>query len=324
MKNLEEATAEFLDFCGRGKRLSARTCQVYAYDLKDFCAFAERRKGENAGNIAVSAIETEDIRAYVYEQNEKWKVSTVKRKIACLRSFCGYLEEQGLVGENPFGGLKLRFKKEKRLPAVMDLTEVERILNAAYGCKDENPVAVSPELLSFMHLRDVAILEMLFATGLRVHELCGLTFESFDIQSGVLQVVGKGDKERRLYVGSEAVMEALGNYLEAARKLGYKSAYIFLSKQGRPISCQQVRYIVRKYVRLAGLERRITPHVFRHTFASLLLEEGVDIKYIQEFLGHSSISTTQIYLHTSEQKKKEILTNMHPRRRLEGLAEKEK
>ncbi len=314
VKSLEEAAREFLDYCGSGKGLSARTCRVYAYDLKDFRAFAESKSENGPGGLAVSAINAAEIKEYICEQSAKWKVNTVKRKVACLRSFCGFLEEQGYVGESPFRALRLRFRKERRLPRTMELSEVEKILNAAYECSGESPIAVSAELLTFMHLRDVAILEMLFATGLRVHELCGLTFESFDIENRILCVMGKGQKERRLYVGSEAAMRALGNYLEAAGKLRYESKYIFLSKQGRPISCQQVRYIVNKYVRLAGISRKITPHVFRHTFASLLLEEGVDIKYIQEFLGHSSISTTQIYLHTSERKKREILTNLHPRR----------
>ncbi len=150
-----------------------------------------------------------------------------------------------------------------------------------------------------------------------MHELCSLTFQNFDLNQQAIRIVGKGQKERLLYIGSGDVMKAVRRYLACAENLRFKSEYIFLNRWGAPLSCQSVRYMANKYANLAGIQRKVTPHTFRHTFASLLLEEGVDIKYIQEFLGHSSISTTQIYLHTSEKKKREIFAGMHPRRKLD-------
>ena len=317
MKNLRAAVNEFLSYCSKGKRLARRTVEAYGYDLKSFLHYTEQKSGKKADLIYIEEVSRDLIKAYIYEQNDICKTKTVKRRIACLRSFYSYLEEEESIEENPFDKLKIRIKEAVTLPECLELNEVKQILIAAYDYRNHISLSISEELTEFLHARDIAILEILFATGLRVHELCSLTFQNFDLNQQAIRVVGKGQKERLLYIGSGDVMKAVRRYLACAENLRFKSEYIFLNRWGAPLSCQSVRYMVNKYANLAGIQRKVTPHTFRHTFASLLLEEGVDIKYIQEFLGHSSISTTQIYLHTSEKKKREIFAGMHPRRKLD-------
>ena len=314
MDYLKEATVKYLAYCREEKRLAPESIRVYTYDLQGF--FDHAVKMLEKKQVEVSKVDKHLVQTYIADLNAKWKVKTVKRKIACLRGFFSFLEEDGYIEENPFNKLKIRIKEPVTMPNTMNLTEIQDILRAVYECDEAAVIGMNESLLEFMHLRDIAVLELLFATGLRVHELCELTFNTYDIKNNIIRVIGKGEKERHLYIGNKEVIDAVNNYLSFIKKISFKSDYIFLNRWGRPLSSQAVRNIVTKYCDMAGISRNITPHAFRHTFASLLLEEGVDIKYIQEFLGHSSINTTQIYLHTSEKKKKEIMIEMHPRRKI--------
>jgi len=237
-------------------------------------------------------------------------VKTIKRKIACLRSFFNFLEYEEIIENNPFQKFHLNMREGFRLPKTMALAEVDLILRAAYNQPARGPGE------EFTRIRDAAILELLFAGGLRVSELCSLTFLDLDINSGSLYIHGKGNKERIVYLENQEVLEGLKNYLKLRNSLELDLPFLFVTKFNGPMSTQGVRNLVTKYTKLAGIQKNITPHVFRHSFASLLLEEGVDIKFIQDFLGHSSISTTQIYLHTTGDKKREIMSKMHPRGKL--------
>lgn len=175
---------------------------------------------------------------------------------------------------------------------------------------------VRPASLEFIWCRDVAILELLFAGGLRVSELCVMKFQDLDLRQMVIMIHGKGNKERLIFLENQEVIEALQHYLSLRQRTGIDSPYVFLTKFGDRLTTQAVRNLVTKYAEESGMNRKITPHVFRHTFASLLLEEGVDIKYIQDFLGHSSITTTQIYLHTTNRQKRRIMAQNHPRQNM--------
>ena len=160
------------------------------------------------------------------------------------------------------------------------------------------------------------MLELLFAGGFRVSELCKLKFEDLSPDRLAIRINGKGNKERTIYLENIEVVRALNRYLAYREAVPDGNGYLFITKFDRPLSTQAVRNLVRKYSEMSGIHKNITPHVFRHSFASLLLEEGVDIKYIQDFLGHSSISTTQIYLHTTSSQKRRILSAKHPRQKL--------
>ena len=298
---------KFLHYCQLHRRLSPLTVRSYGFDLTIFVRFTQTLDPP----ITQCAQITKGLLGeYLDYLSIRYKVRTIKRKFACLRSLMHYLEYEEIIEKNPFNKFHLQIKEGSQLPKTMDLHEVDLILQAAYTQEVRGPKE------EFLHLRDIAILELLFAGGLRVGELCSLTFDAFDERNFTLLIKGKGDKERLIFLANNEVRKALTGYLSRRKKLNLALPYLFTTKFKGPMSTQGVRNLVTKYVTLAGISKNITPHVFRHSFASLLLEEGVDIKYIQEFLGHSSLSTTQIYLHTSREKQMQIMSTMHPREKL--------
>ena len=305
MKQLQEQIQTYLQFCTYTKRLASLTVYAYEIDLSQFLCFLEEHNPEIQ---SAEQITKPVLQSYVFALNEKYAVSSTKRKIACLKGFFLHLIEQDVIQQNPLLNLHLKMREPQRLPNVMTLKEVDRILKAAYND--------SASTSDFLYWRDIAILELFFATGVRVHELCNLKYSDYNNRQSSLRIVGKGNKERLVYIANPEVATALQNYHRMVKKYKLKSEFIFLNKYGQPLSTQAVRNVVTKYTKLAGIKRKITPHAFRHSFATLLLEEGVDIKYIQEFLGHSSINTTQIYLHVSSATSKKILSNKHPRKKL--------
>lgn len=302
---LQKQIDDYLHFCLYTKRLADLTVRAYETDLLQFHIFLGEEYPEVSGaNMITKPI----LQRYIYAMNERYAVSSVKRKVACLKGFFSYLIEEEILEIDPFYHLHLKMREPRRLPNVMSLKEVKKILKAAY---DDDEAASD-----FLYWRDIAILETFFATGVRVHELCGLKYEDYNPRQSAFRIVGKGNKERVVYIANSEVSTALQNYWRLVKKYKLKSDYIFLNKYGQPLSTQAARNVVTKYTKLAGIKRTITPHAFRHSFATLLLEEGVDIKYIQEFLGHSSISTTQIYLHISAASSRKVLSSKHPRKKL--------
>jgi len=319
---LSNMTGPFLEYCQYQKRLSPATIKAYRFDLQDFFHFLTISGREN---LPVDRADRRLLEQYVnYMGAEQFSVKTVKRRIACLRSFFDYLEYQELIPQTPFVRFRMDLKEPPKPPRTMPLSEVQQLLRTVYEAmppelphhfKDivNGHRKIKPGSQEFLWLRDVAILEVLFASGLRVGELCSLKFEDLDTVQQSLRVHGKGGKVRTVYLCNGDVLRTFGLYIAARKHCDVDSPYIFISKFKRQLSTQGVRNMILRYTGDAGIVHRITPHMFRHTFATLLLEEGVDIKYIQDFLGHSSISTTQIYLHTSPGKQKSILQTCHPR-----------
>ncbi len=327
MKKIEIYFKRFIDYCRVQKRLSHDTVKAYELDLK---MFAEFLSGLPAPIIIEDSlgVTKQTLEEYARYLNENFAVKTVRRRIASLRSFFTYLEYQEMNENNPFDRFRLNVKEPFRLPQVMSLEDIKAVLISAYGAapaplpgsesrsKAVRRGKVNPNSEAFLWARDVAILELLFAGGLRVSELCKLEFEDLSTDYHTVRINGKGNKERTIYLGNVEVVEALNRYLMFRKAVDVDSPSIFITKFHKPLTTQAVRNLVEKYAKLAGISKKITPHVFRHSFASLLLEEGVDIKYIQDFLGHSSISTTQIYLHTTSSQKRLILSTKHPRQKL--------
>jgi len=223
------------------------------------------------------------------------------------------MQEDGLEFDNPFRRFRLHMQKPVSIPISLTLGEVTGILGEAY--KSEN-------LNAFRKARDILVLELLFSGGMRVAELCGITISRYDPVEKTIDVIGKGSKNRFIFITNKEVLSLLDDYLAMRNNLSFHDGTrilcdnLLLTDSLLPLKPNHVRSIVKKNVMAAGITKRVTPHTFRHTYASLLLEEGVDIKYIQEFLGHSSIKTTQIYLHTTSGRKREILAEMHPRKKL--------
>lgn len=258
----------------------------------------------------MECITKEVIRHYL-EFLSQWKPKTIKRKIASLKAMFNHLEFEDEINVNPFRKMRIRIKEPKVLPVVMNQTEVQCILKQAYIRlnKDENGKSYTYKAI----VRDIAVLEMLFATGIRISELCRLTSDNIDVKSGLIKVTGKGSKDRIIQVFASEARSAINRYAAHFKKEIQETGYFFVNRIGQRLSAQSVRYMIQGYRELARIKKNVTPHTFRHTFATLLLEADVDIKYIQHLLGHSSITTTQIYTHVNANKQREILQNKHPR-----------
>lgn len=326
MQKIVEYIEPYLQYCKYQRRLSENTIRNYQFDLKFFLGFLNE---QDPPVLFCDQVTKKTLEVYLSNLSTAYQVKTIRRKMACVQSFYGFLEDQEIVDESPFRRFRLRLKEGYRKPKSMSVSEMDQFLHAVYADEFARPAMrvlkklrakklPLPESFSreFTWLRDAVILELLFAVGLRVAELCSLRFTDYDRKEHSFYIIGKGNRERILYLENLQVIEMLEDYLYFRRAIGIDLPYIFVTKFNSRMSTQGVRNIVSKYVERAGLQKKITPHVFRHSFATLLLESGVDIKYIQEFLGHSTIATTQIYLHISDEQKHLVLATKHPRNRM--------
>ena len=216
------------------------------------------------------------------------------------------------IDQNPFQRLDISFREPIILPKTIPLNVINQILLTAYQYQSQTTTEYQRKLV----LRDIAILEMLFATGTRVSELCQLKNNSLNLETHTVKIFGKGSRERIIQIENTEVLCSLREYYNAFADDIKATGYVFINKLHMPLKEQSVREIICKYVKMAGYELHITPHMYRHSFATLLLEEDVDIRYIQRLLGHSSITTTQIYTQVSTNKQKEILSTKHPRNKM--------
>lgn len=288
----------YLEYCEYRKELDKKTIKAYKIDLNQFFIYMAGKQPKK-----------EKIEEYITELHKKYKQKTIKRKIASLKAFFNYLEEEEILIDNPFQKIKVKFKEAVVLPRVIPRQEIELLLNYMYSQK------VSQKDKRFW-LRDLAVVETCFATGARVYEISNIRADSINLQSGLIRFMGKGKKERYIQVGEPEVLKLLKDYFIANREEIERSGYFFVNSRGRRFSEQSIRLMIKKYARAAGIKRNITPHMFRHSFATYLIEEGVDISCVQQILGHSSIKTTQIYIHIAAQKQAEILKTCHPRNQM--------
>lgn len=304
MNPFVEQVQQYLDFCANQRKLSHPTLKAYSIDLKQFAKFQEN---------AVGGLDRETISIYISRLHESYKPKSAKRKIACLKAFCNYLEFEEIIAANPFSKIKTKFKEPHILPRTVPFESIQRIFKSAYdSLADENMTDAQKTAV----IRDIAVMELLFATGIRVSELCSLEFENINFTDNMIRVYGKGSKERIIQIENSDVLLALTRYKRTFEVEEQNHGYFFINRLGNRLSEQSVRFMIRKYTERAGVIIKVTPHMFRHTFATLLLEEDVDIRYIQQLLGHSSIQTTQIYTHVSLHKQKSILITKHPRNRM--------
>lgn len=300
METTRTEIEKYLKLCRFQKNLDGKTIKAYRIDLRQFFDFWEETS---------RSLSKETLTDYIEKLNKTFKPKSVKRKIAALKAFFHYLEEEEILPENPFHKLKIHMQQPKTLPRVVPLHLIEAMLRTAYA-----EIGDTKGNAHRTAVRDAAVMEMLFATGVRVSELCGLNVKDVDFSRACIMVWGKGAKERLLYIGNIEVLDTLKRYLSLSDHS--TDSPLFLNKRGNRLSEQSVRTILRKYEQKANLTLHVTPHMFRHSFATLLLEEGVDIRYIQKMLGHSSIVTTQIYTDVATAKQREILTQKHPRNHL--------
>ena len=295
MSNLNIQIQKYLSVCKYEKKLSPNTVKAYGIDLKQFDRYTQERP-----------ISAELISEYVKHLNTAYAPRSAKRKLASLRVFMHELELNGFIPNNPFAGIHVRIRTPKQLPRIIPQSLVESLLQNAYTSYSPR----HPETL-----RNILVLELLFSTGLRVSELCKLTPETFQLGEESLRLLinGKGQKERIIQITTPELLSIAKKYCDSYSIIIQSTGSIFLNRQGKQLSPQSVRRIINKYLQRIHSNCHVTPHMFRHTFATSLLEAGMDIRYIQSLLGHSSISTTQIYTHVTMSHQASLLAELHPR-----------
>jgi len=291
---------QFIQYLTLEKNASAHTSRCYRKDLEEFENFLRDSniKVDSHGQLEIEKVDRFDIRRYLSFLHRKNRKSSIARKISTLRSFFRYLVREKVISVNPAKGVSTP-KVEKPLPTTLTVDEAFRLMDSPKREEKER------------ELRDRAVLELLYSSGLRVGELVSLNFRVLDLTLGIVKVYGKGRKERIVPVGSKAI-EALKAYLEN-RLGGEPDTPLFINTRGGRLTARSVDRIIKRYSKSSGIVRKVSPHTLRHTFATHLLDAGADIREIQEMLGHSSLSTTQRYIHLTPGKLMEVYDKAHPR-----------
>ena len=301
MDDLRNHIDNYLEYCRTQKRLDQKTIKAYNIDLRQFF--------QHINIIETTELTSTILESYVANLHQKYAPKTAKRKIATLKAFFHYLEYKEIIKLNPLNKLQLRFREPNTLPKTIPLHTIEKLFSTMYN---EYSIAHTSYQKKRI-LLDIAVLETLFSTGMRISELCNLKSSEVDMHDAVIRIYGKGSKERIIQIGNADVKKLLNSYIAEYGPEIQISGFFFTNANATRLSDQAVRRMINKYCSLASIELHITPHMFRHTFATSLLEADVDIRYIQEMLGHSSITVTEIYTHVALSKQKDILTAKHPR-----------
>jgi integrase/recombinase XerC len=333
---MEEGSAtieQFLHYLKFEKRFSEHTAKCYGADLAQFSEFLLSGSGapsspgvglghHDTGTATAVAIQTEqeidqrlmavdvnEARSYLAYLSEKgYAKATIARKLATLRSFYKYMVKTNRCSANPLTAIRTP-KQDKKLPRFLEYEEVKRLLE-------------TPPTDSWLGARDRAILETLYSTGVRVSELVSLNMDDIDFLSEVIHIRGKGKKERITPISSSA-LQAIQHYMEFRTKRAqnnghFDSKVLFVNKHGHRLSTRSVRRKMDKYLRVAGLDPAISPHTLRHSFATHMLNNGADLRSVQELLGHQSLSTTQVYTHLTTKKLKDVYESAHPRENMDS------
>ncbi len=345
MEHSSPIVQHFLNYLKFERRFSEHTAKCYGADLSQYAEFmGNRHQGasrpsepgtpapENTFGLkamAATAVhidtevdvnqlivhaDVEDARAFLAMLNEKaYSKATVARKLATLRSFYKYLIRAGHIDSNPLSSVRTP-KQDKKLPRFLEYDEVKKLLE-------------TPPLDNWLGARDRAILEVLYSTGIRVSELVALNMDDIDFLGEVVHVRGKGKKERIAPISSSA-LQTIQHYMEFRNKRSqnnenFDTRVLFVNKHGRRLSTRSVRRKMDKYLKMAGLDPKISPHTLRHSFATHMLNNGADLRSVQELLGHQSLSTTQVYTHLTTSKLKEVYDQAHPREQHEDASQQE-
>ena len=327
---------EFLSYLNFEKHFSSHTAKCYGADLEQFACFLAEQSGlqhphgdsdqnpwetSGSGGTAMQTqakvdmdkllmdVDVNTIRRFMAALGQQqYSKSTTARKLATLRSFYKFLVKRNYMTTNPVTTIKTP-RQDKKLPKFLEYEQVQRLLN-------------TPPTNSWLGARDRAIMEVLYSTGMRVSELVALNMDDVDFLSEVIHIRGKGKKERICPIGSSA-LQAIQGYIEYRNKRmandsGFDSKVLFANKHGKRLSSRSVRRKMDKYLVQAGLDPSISPHTLRHSFATHMLNNGADLRSVQELLGHQSLSTTQIYTHVSTSRMNEQYHNAHPMENRQG------
>ncbi|MBF0521649.1 MAG: site-specific tyrosine recombinase XerD [Candidatus Omnitrophica bacterium] len=294
---MEHFIEEFINYLGVERGLSDNTLLAYRRDLEKYVQHLKK-----ADVLDIDQVKKEQITQFMFAEKESGlSANSISRSLAAIKMFHRFLVRERLAKEDPTNLVDTP-KLWKRVPEVLSSSEIEAMIQASKG-------------RGAQAVRDNAVLELLYATGMRVSELVNLKLENVNLEVGYVRCVGKGRKERLVPMGRRA-KEAVSKYCESVRKKQAKDNFIpflFLSRLGKKISRQSIWKIVKLYAQKAKVKREIKPHTLRHSFATHLLEHGADLRSVQEMLGHSDISTTQIYTHVDKERLKSIHQQFHPR-----------
>ncbi len=296
----DPALADFLEHLEFERTLSPHTVSAYRHDLESFVGFLAALGREPA------TYREGDVRSYFDGPGGDGSASSVARRMAAVRGFCRFLVREDRLERDPSAGLRTP-KRPQALPEVLSVDEVEALIARA-------------ALPGDLGQRDLALIELLYGCGLRASEIVTLRLADVDLEAGLLRCVGKGDKERVVPIGSHAAA-AVRRYVGGGRRVllrGRRRDELFVNARGAPLTRQGLHYLVRRFVERAALDRHVSPHSFRHSFATHLLAAGADLRSVQEMLGHADVATTQIYTHVTVEHLRETYFATHPRARRRG------
>lgn len=302
---LKSLVRNYLGNCEGQNNLDKKTVKAYKIDLEQFILFM---------NGIDDFYKKDEVVRYIQHLNSlNFKVKTIKRKIASVKAFFSYLDYEEIIEINPFYKIKLKIKEPLILPKTISLKDIEKLFEYIYIEKNK----YNENSYQYKEIvRDIAVLEVLIGTGIRISELCNIKKENMTYINNEIKIYGKGAKERIIPIYNKDTVAALRIYEKVFYKEICNSDYFFVNKRKNRLSSQSVRNMIKKHCNKINIDKNITPHMFRHTFATMLLDDDVDIRSIQMLLGHSSIITTQIYTHVRSNKKSQIMKNKNPRRRI--------
>lgn len=300
-KNIEQ----YLLKCKSQKNLDNKTIKAYKIDLMQFETFSRNKS---------DYMSKECIESFLSElQSKQYAVKTLKRKVASLKAFFSYLNDEEIVLLNPFNKIKIKLREPIILPKTISMKNLSILFNYI----EDNLEEVKIHSYRYKEtVRDRLILELLITTGIRVSELCDLRKNDIMFSMNMIKIYGKGSRERIIPIYYHTLIDAIQLYLDVFSEELIQSEYFFLNKRKKRLSAQSVRNMLKKYCVLLNINQNITPHMFRHTFATMLLDQDVDCRYIQRILGHSSILTTQIYTHVTSNKLNQIMQHKNPRSKI--------
>ncbi len=300
----------FMRYLQSEKNIADRTRDAYSVDLRQFYSFLSGEMGKeireryevraalDLDDVPVGSIAGDDITAFIeFSYDRGLKRSSIERKIAAVKSFFSFMHRKGYIDANPAARIGYP-RKESRLPKFLHLNQIDALLGF--------------EPKKFLDFRDLAILNTFYSSGARVSELCSADMADADLEIRRIRVTGKGSVERIVFLTGGTVEALEGYFIERKNKFGSLSGPLFVNNRGGRISPRGVYDIVVKRARAAGLINRVSPHTLRHSFATELLNQGADIRAVQEMLGHQHISTTQVYTHTTRERLRKVFEKFHP------------
>nr|WP_154958803.1 tyrosine-type recombinase/integrase [Paenibacillus xylanexedens] len=288
------------------RNLSHKSIRAYLSDLNRLVIWLDSH--------VLHEVTRDNLRKYLEQltSEQTLKDSTIKRKYICFKAFFNYLVQNGNLKESPIDGYGKKFKTARRIPKTLSVNEIERLLNAP----EEHMKQLHTIFRKRINLRNAAIIELLYVIGIRIGELVSIDIEHIDLEERTVLIFGKGRKERLLYISSEEVIQKIKSWLQVRENFEPQSDALFLNKYGHRLSIYSIEDIFSKFRDMSKVSKNSTPHYLRHSFATHLLNNGADLRSVQEILGHTNVSTTQIYTEVSVERKKDVLSRFNPRNNL--------